>query len=89
MPASPWSAACRAMPRPAGPARRRPGRLGGGASCWTAARSRHRSTPSMRWRRTRQVAGPAIIESATTTVLLRPGDAARMDARGWLDVAVG
>ena len=35
------------------------------------------------------VAGPAIIESATTTVLLRAGDAARMDARGWLDVAVG
>ena len=36
-----------------------------------------------------RIAGPAIIESATTTVLLRPGDAARMDARGWLDVAVG
>ena len=26
--------------------------------------------------------------SDTTTVLLRPGDAARMDARGWLDIAV-
>jgi N-methylhydantoinase A len=35
------------------------------------------------------VAGPALVESATTTVLLRPGDAARMDARGWLDIAVG
>ena len=35
------------------------------------------------------VAGPAIVESDTTTVLLRPGDAARFDARGWLDVAVG
>jgi N-methylhydantoinase A len=35
------------------------------------------------------VAGPAIVESATTTVLLRAGDTARMDARGWLDVAVG
>jgi N-methylhydantoinase A len=34
------------------------------------------------------VAGPAIIESATTTVLLRPGDVARMDARGWLEIAV-
>ena len=32
--------------------------------------------------------GPAIVESDTTTVLLRPGDAARMDARGWLEVAV-
>jgi N-methylhydantoinase A len=34
------------------------------------------------------LAGPAIVESATTTVLLRPGDAARMDARGWLEIAV-
>jgi N-methylhydantoinase A len=32
--------------------------------------------------------GPAIVESDTTTVLLLPGDAARMDARGWLEVAV-
>jgi N-methylhydantoinase A len=32
--------------------------------------------------------GPAVVESETTTVLLRPGDRARMDARGWLDVAV-
>jgi N-methylhydantoinase A len=35
------------------------------------------------------VAGPAIVESATTTVLLLPGDVARMDVRGWLEVAVG
>lgn len=34
------------------------------------------------------VAGPAMVESDTTTILLRPGDAARFDARGWLDVAV-
>jgi N-methylhydantoinase A len=34
------------------------------------------------------VAGPALVESATTTILLRPGDAARMDGRGWLDIAV-
>jgi N-methylhydantoinase A len=34
------------------------------------------------------VRGPAVIESDTTTVLLRPGDAARFDSRGWLDVAV-
>ncbi|WP_343897184.1 hydantoinase/oxoprolinase family protein, partial [Craurococcus roseus] len=32
--------------------------------------------------------GPAVVESETTTVLLRPGDAARMDAHGWLDIAV-
>ncbi|MDO9708072.1 hydantoinase/oxoprolinase family protein [Paracraurococcus lichenis] len=34
------------------------------------------------------IAGPAIVESATTTVLLRTGDAARMDGRGWLEIAV-
>jgi N-methylhydantoinase A len=32
--------------------------------------------------------GPAVVESETTTVLLRPGDRARMDGRGWLDIAV-
>ena len=32
--------------------------------------------------------GPAIIESATTTVLLRPGDRARATAFGWLDIDV-
>jgi N-methylhydantoinase A len=35
------------------------------------------------------VAGPAIVESDTTTVLLLEGDTARLDARGWLDMAVG
>jgi N-methylhydantoinase A len=34
------------------------------------------------------VPGPAIIESDTTTVLLRAGDTARFDARGWLDVRI-
>jgi N-methylhydantoinase A len=34
------------------------------------------------------VSGPAIIESDTTTVLLRAGDVARFDSRGWLDVAI-
>lgn len=34
------------------------------------------------------VQGPAIVESDTTTVLLLPGDAARMDGRGWLDITV-
>ena len=31
-----------------------------------------------------QIAGPAIVESDTTTVLLLPGDTARMDGQGWL-----
>jgi N-methylhydantoinase A len=35
-----------------------------------------------------RLAGPAIVESDTTTVLLRPGDAACFDARGWLDVTI-
>ena len=34
------------------------------------------------------LSGPAIVESATTTVLLLPGDTARMDARGWLAIAL-
>jgi N-methylhydantoinase A len=35
------------------------------------------------------IAGPAIIESATTTVLLRPTDRATVTPQGWLDIAVG
>jgi N-methylhydantoinase A len=34
------------------------------------------------------VAGPAIVESDTTTVLLLAGDHARMDARGWLAISL-
>ena len=34
------------------------------------------------------VDGPAIIESDATTVLLRPGDRARFDARGWLAITL-
>ena len=32
--------------------------------------------------------GPAIVESATTTVLLLPGDTAAMDGRGWLEITL-
>jgi len=35
-----------------------------------------------------RVAGPAIVESDTTTVLLLSGDSCRVDARGWLEVKV-
>ena len=35
------------------------------------------------------VEGPALIESSTTTVLLRDGDRAEATPLGWLDVAVG
>jgi N-methylhydantoinase A len=34
------------------------------------------------------IGGPAIIESAMTTVLLRPGDRATVTPHGWLDIAV-
>ena len=33
--------------------------------------------------------GPALIVSETTTVLVRPGDRARIDARGWVEILVG
>jgi N-methylhydantoinase A len=36
-----------------------------------------------------QIAGPAIIESAMTTVLLRRGDTAEVTALGWLQISVG
>jgi N-methylhydantoinase A len=35
------------------------------------------------------IAGPAIVESAMTTVLLRPGNNATVTPHGWLDIAVG
>jgi N-methylhydantoinase A len=35
------------------------------------------------------VAGPAIVESAMTTVLLRPANRATVTPHGWLDIAVG
>jgi N-methylhydantoinase A len=35
------------------------------------------------------LAGPAIVGAETTTVLLRAGDTARFDGRGWLEVGVG
>ena len=34
------------------------------------------------------IAGPAIIESPTTTVLLRPGDRATVTPQGWLDISI-
>jgi len=34
------------------------------------------------------IAGPAIVESAMTTVLLRPGDRATVTALGWLDIVI-
>jgi N-methylhydantoinase A len=35
------------------------------------------------------VQGPAIVESSTTTVLLRKHDRATTTPHGWLDIAVG
>jgi N-methylhydantoinase A len=36
-----------------------------------------------------RVAGPAIVESSTTTVMLREGDRAKVTTLGWFDIAVG
>jgi N-methylhydantoinase A len=35
-----------------------------------------------------KIAGPAVVESAMTTVLLRPGDRAILTKLGWLDIAI-
>ena len=34
------------------------------------------------------IPGPAIVESAMTTVLLRPGECATVTPLGWLDIAI-
>ena len=44
---------------------------------------------SRRWRRAKPSTGPALVESATTTVLCAAGDRARTTPLGWLDIAVG
>jgi N-methylhydantoinase A len=36
-----------------------------------------------------EVKGPAIFESATTTVLIRAGERALVTAQGWLDIRIG
>jgi N-methylhydantoinase A len=36
-----------------------------------------------------EVKGPAIFESATTTVLIREREHARVTAEGWLDIRLG
>jgi N-methylhydantoinase A len=36
-----------------------------------------------------RVPGPALVESDSTTILLRATDSARFDTRGWLEIAVG
>jgi N-methylhydantoinase A/oxoprolinase/acetone carboxylase beta subunit len=35
------------------------------------------------------VKGPALFESATTTVLAREGDQVAVTPHGWLDIAIG
>jgi N-methylhydantoinase A len=35
-----------------------------------------------------RINGPAIVESAMTTMLLRPGDTAIVMPHGWLDIAI-
>src|SRR5262249_47979218 len=34
------------------------------------------------------LAGPAIVEAAMTTILLRPGDSAAVTPLGWLDITI-
>ena len=36
-----------------------------------------------------ELKGPAVFESATTTVLLREGEQAMVTPRGWLDIELG
>ena len=54
--------------------------------CGWAGGRRCRCSTSRRWEPDQALAGPAIVESDTTTVLLRAGDMARFDMRaaGWI-----
>jgi N-methylhydantoinase A len=36
-----------------------------------------------------EVEGPALFESATTTVLIRPSDRVLVTPHGWLDIRIG
>jgi N-methylhydantoinase A len=36
-----------------------------------------------------ELEGPAVFESATTTVLIRPGDRVQVTPHGWLDIRIG
>ena len=36
-----------------------------------------------------EIKGPAIFESATTTVVIRADERALVTAQGWLDIAIG
>ena len=90
MPASPWWASCRPARRPGWvPPARRPAPQGERRILLDGVAVTAPVWSFEALGADQAVAGPAIIESATTTVLLRAGDTARMDARGWLDVAVG
>ena len=65
----------------AGPGSHRPVYMGG----W-------RETPVYAWDTLvpgQQIAGPAVIESATTTLVLRSGDAATVTPHLWIDIAIG
>ena len=74
-----------ARAEPAG-LRRPPRRGASAASIWTVDGG---AGLRLRCARAGQaIAGPAIIELAMTTVLLRPGDAATVTAQGWLDIAI-
>jgi N-methylhydantoinase A len=80
LPALPQEPAVPAGP-PAVPVRRRPIYLGG----W-------REVPVYDFDALapgQAIEGPAVIEAATTSVLLRPGDLSRTTELGWLDIAVG
>ena len=76
------------------------GVAGSGAAAPAAAKSRRRGFTWGRWTDVpvfdfaalaagQALAGPAIVESDTTTVLLRAGDTGRFASPGWLEIAVG
>ena len=81
LPALPQEPLAGAERQAAGPASHRPVYLGG----W-------QETPVYAWDGLapgQEIAGPALVESPTTALLLRPGDHATVTPHLWLDIAVG
>ena len=81
LPALPQEPLAKTGGKAEGPASHRPVYMGG----W-------QDTPVYAWDRLmpgQEIAGPAIVESATTTLVLRQGDTATVTPHLWIDISVG
>ncbi|MFT5175488.1 MAG: N-methylhydantoinase A [Gammaproteobacteria bacterium] len=79
------------LPLPADEKRQAPSAVPTGSNQRTIYLDGWRTVPSLSFTALASgqiINGPAIVESATTTVLLRDGDVATTTAQGWLDISI-